>query len=682
MAKYLLFLVGLIFSFQSFAQLRLTTHSSKANRYYSLALKNYREGKTALALSLLDRCEKYDANFVELWLLKGDIQHSQKDTAAEIASFKKAISINPDFFPNVHFLLGELLMEKSNYKEALIAYQQFLKYPNINSAKRKKSERAARNCKYMLKHKEKGEKVDFYPLTSVNTRDDEYWPFVSASGEEFFFTRKSGKGKYENENIYKGDRDTDKAPNVTKRLEDHYGEGAVEYKQVNSVKDKTTATDKKLNFNMDYSVAVKSSWKNIVPFNFNTSSNEGNISMTADGKRIYFGACDRSDGYGSFDIYMSIKKGDKWSDPINVGQPLNTKSWDSQPSISPDGRTLYFASNRAGGKGFSDIWVSKLVKNLPNGRQLWSKPKSLSFNTTDYDMAPFVHFDNSTLFFSSKGLPGMGGLDIYKVVKKDKGWGEPVNIGVNNEFDNIGFAVSPDGTTAYFSSVTKRGDRDIFYFNLPKHIRITPIIYLYGNIIDKKSGKLVKARMQLTKYAGSRKAECIYDKQHDANYSLCLPCKEVFCMNVVAKGYEFYSEKISLSDSLKFTSIKRNVMLNPISLESKICLSNIYFDFDSYKLKKKSYPELQRLKEYLLLNNHIKIEIGGHTDDRGSDIYNKDLSEKRAGQVYNYLVENGISKGRLQFKGYGSAVPVDNAKTEEARQKNRRTEIKVVDIIK
>ncbi len=660
MVRYLLILFGLMLFFQSHAQLGLTTKSSKAKKYYNMALQKYKAGKVDVALSILNKCEKYDNNFVELWLLRGDINHEKKDRLAEIKSFRRAISIDPDFFPNVHFLLGELLLVEGCYKDALFAYQQFLGYSNISAEKRKKAEKAIRNCKYVIESRESSKKNEIFPLVSVNTKDDEYWPFVSASGKEFFFTRKWGKGKYENEDIFKGEKE-------------EYG--CLKKENIGDV-----------GLGKDVRVEIKDSvfkclWKNISPLSFNTSLNEGNVSMTADGKVIYFGACDRDDGYGSFDIYMSIKKGDKWSKPVNIGEPINTSSWESQPSISPDGGSLYFASNRPGGKGLSDIWVSSLIENLPCGKQIWSEPQSLSFNTDEHDMAPFVYFDSSTLFFSSEGLPGMGGFDIYRVEKKDNKWGMPVNIGVNDEFDNIGFALSPNGVTAYFSSMTLKGDKDIFYFDISTNINMVPIVYLYGDIVDKVSGKSIKSQMQITKYGGNGKTECLYNKKIDKDYSLCLLCKEVFCMNVIAKGYEFYSEKIILSDSLNFSSIKRNILLQPISLDSKICLSNIYFDFDSYLLNDKSFCELQCLKQYLLLNKNIKVEIGGHTDYKGSVEYNKSLSERRARQVYEYLVDSGISKERLRFKGYGSSVPIDEGKTEVARQRNRRTEIKVIEIV-
>ncbi len=178
-------------------------------------------------------------------------------------------------------------------------------------------------------------------------------------------------------------------------------------------------------------------WKNLTSLPFNTSANEGNITMTADGKYIYFSACDRSDSYGRFDIYFSSRCENGWTKPINIGFPVNTEAWESQPSISSDGKTLYFASNRKGGKGKSDIWESRLLYTLKDGRQIWSEPVSLSFNTADDDMAPFVYFDNSSLFFSTKGLPGMGGYDVYKVEMENGKWGCPVNIGVNNRYDNI-----------------------------------------------------------------------------------------------------------------------------------------------------------------------------------------------------------------------------------------------------
>ncbi len=203
MVKYFVFIVFIFFFLGAYSQNILTTRSKKAQKHYYKALRYYRQRDAKDAIIEIEKCAKHDSLFVELWLLRGDIQHLLRDTMGEINSFKKAIYISPVFFPNVHFNLAELFFAKKYYKYAIDSYNNFLKYSYVDNNKRNKAEIAIRNCEYIMEKTEDYGSVDFFPLSSVNSDDDEYWPFVSASGEEFYFTRKIGKGKYENEDLFK-----------------------------------------------------------------------------------------------------------------------------------------------------------------------------------------------------------------------------------------------------------------------------------------------------------------------------------------------------------------------------------------------------------------------------------------------------------------------------------------------
>lgn len=643
MVRYLFVLILLLIFKGGYAQYNISTSSDKARKHYYKALKYYRLNDAEKAIKEIEKARMKDSLFVELWILRGDILHLKNDTLGEIFSYNKAIQIFPDFFPNIHFILAELYFARDQYREALDSYRNYIKYSNDGSKNRNNAIAGIKNCQYLIENKTDSVRMKFFTLNCINSDSDEYWPFVSASGKQFFFTRKIGKGKYENEDVFVA--------------------------QSNAFKQDSGSVLNK-----------RPLWIKILPLFFNTYGNEGNYTMTADCKYVYFSASDRNDGYGRFDIYVTQKKKEGWSEPVNIGSPINTGAWESQPSISPDGQTLYFASNRKGGVGGSDIWKSELIKVLKDGKQIWSEPVSLSINTPEDEMAPFVYFDNSTLFFSSKGYPGRGGYDIYKVENIAGIWGNPVNMSVNDKFDNMGFALSPDGITAYFSSVTKGGNRDIFYYKLPNKNLSSAINYLYGGIYDSFTGKKVFAKIKVSKYSSLENSGDTYIKSFGEDYAICLPCKDMYSLNVIAKGYDFYSEKIDLLDSLRFCNIKKNIFLKPISLNSKINLSNIYFNFDSYRLDSKSFFELSRLVEYLELNNNLVVEIGGHTDDVGDKYYNIDLSLKRAKEVYLFLIEKGISKSRLQFKGYGSSVPLDYNNTKDARKRNRRTEVRIIKI--
>lgn len=210
----------------------------------------------------------------------------------------------------------------------------------------------------------------------------------------------------------------------------------------------------------------------------NSAENEGAGCISQDGRILYFTACGRQDGAGRCDLYISYRKGNGWSIPQNLGPAVNTSAWESQPCLSIDGKTLYFVSNRDGGQGGMDIWRSTLVE----GR--WTKPVNMGpgINTKGDEKSPFVSFDDQRLYFSSNGLIGMGGLDLFVCSRtSDSTWGEPQNLGypINTLGDESSLIVSPDGQTAIFSSdkFGGQGGLDLYSFALPEAVRPEPVEY-------------------------------------------------------------------------------------------------------------------------------------------------------------------------------------------------------------
>ena len=371
--------------------------------------------------------------------------------------------------------------------------------------------------------------------------------------------------------------------------------------------------------------------------------------------------------------------GNKWSVPYNLEEPVNSRQWESQPSFSSDGKTLYFVSNRHNNY---DIWVSMVNENGE-----WSVPEKLgaNINTDNYEGSVFIHPDNQTLYFSSDGHVGMGGLDIYVSKKDSTGkWGKPMNLGypINTFKDENSILISADGELAMFASDREGGfgGLDLYGFELYEEVRPEKVTYIKGVVFDNETGKKLEARFELIDLATGNIAVTSFSNKGTGEFLVCLPANHDYALNVSKEGYLFYSENFNLSGEKPLTDpVLKDVPLKPLKSGEKVILKNIYFETDKYDLKKTSEIELQKLIELLNKNPGIKIEISGHTDNVGTTEYNLELSQNRAKAVYDYLSENGIDTDMLTYKGYGESQPVDTNDTEEGRANNRRTEFEVVE---
>ena len=354
----------------------------------------------------------------------------------------------------------------------------------------------------------------------------------------------------------------------------------------------------------------------------NTGYNEGAQCISPDGNYLFFTICNAKNGYGSCDIYWSKREKNGWSEPKNCGSKVNTRYWESQPSMSADGKTIYFTSNRPGGYGGMDIWKTEMISE-----GVFSDPVNLgkAINTPGDEISPFIHFDQKTLYFSSDGHLGMGGKDLfYSKIEPDGTWGKPVNLGfpINSYKDESGIFINAQGNAAYFASDRPGGygGLDIYCFELEESLRPEPVLFLKETVNNIESP----------------------------------------------------------SDSSEFHSTSIDFLSNLSSGETFI-LPNIFFEFAQSNLLPDSYSELQRLLDYLVKNITVKIEISGHTDNYGSDVYNQKLSGERAKTVNNFLINNGIEADRLSYRGYGKEKPLVPNDTEDNRAKNRRTEILILE---
>jgi outer membrane protein OmpA-like peptidoglycan-associated protein/Tol biopolymer transport system component len=526
------------------------------------------------------------------------------------------------------FVLSEAFLRKQNPEKAKQYAALYLEQPVKNPTAVRKAEQTVRNVEFAAAAKKNP--VPFSPKNlgaTINTPYLEYFPYMTPDGKWLAFTR------------------------MQQNQEDLY------------IAQKT-----------DTGFAMAVSFGDVI----NTDDNEGAETMNADGSLLFFTACNRRDGYGSCDIYFSQKINSKWITPMGIGKPVNTGAWEAQPSFSSDGRSLYFTSNRKGGFGGKDIWMSYL-----DDQMRWSEPQNLGpeINTVNDDQCPFIHADNQTLYFTSNGWPGMGGGDIYFSRKTDTGWTKAENLGypINTENDDNALTVSFDGKTAFLSSSREGGfgGLDIYSFELPENAKPQRTTYIKALVKDKQSRQLLNANYIVTDLETGN--EIYKGTTPGGSFFVSILSDKNYGLQIQKDNYLFYSQNVNLKEiATQLKPYELEIFLEPLTVNSKIVLNNVFFDFDKSELKSASYGELDKLAELLQKSPQVKIEIGGHTDNVGDKKYNLSLSQKRADSVVSYLVQKGIASARLIAKGYGDTLPVAANDTEENKARNRRTEVKVL----
>jgi len=415
---------------------------------------------------------------------------------------------------------------------------------------------------------------------------------------------------------------------------------------------------------------------------FDEINDAGALCVSPDGKYMFFTECFRKDSHGSCDLYFSKKNGDKWTDPKNLGPDVNSDNWDSQASISPDGKTLYFASNRQGGYGSSDIWKAELI-----AEEKWGNVQNVgrTINTAGMEMTPFMHFDGQSLYFASDGHVGMGGMDLFKTLLDESQWSVPENLGfpLNTDSDEIGLVISALGNTAYISADRPEGigKYDIYSFLLPETIRPDAVTYLKGVVFDSISRDPLEADIELIDLEKNVVVMQSRSDKLSGDFLICIPSNRDYMLNVERKSYLFYSDNFSLKGIYTYEEpFEQNIPLQPIMPGSSVVLNNVFFDVDSSRLKTESFIELDKLVTFMKDNPSVSVEIGGHTDNTGTKAYNIELSSNRAASVVKYLMGSGIDPDRIISKGYGFDNPVSTNDTEEGKSLNRRTEAKIISV--
>jgi outer membrane protein OmpA-like peptidoglycan-associated protein len=410
--------------------------------------------------------------------------------------------------------------------------------------------------------------------------------------------------------------------------------------------------------------------------------NNSAIALSNDGQRMLLY---RDDDSGNGDIYESILQGSEWSVPVSLGEPINSSNHESSASIAPDGRTIYFVSNRGGGKGGRDIWYC-----TQDASGKWGAVKNLGepVNTKTDEEGVFIHPDGKTLYFSSKGHNSTGGYDIFKTsLNKDGTWSKPVSLGpqINTPGDDVYFVMEASGMAGYYSSSMPggSGEKDIYKVTFTpietKKIPTGPrLTLLRGYVIDEETLKPIQASIVIMDNEKNQEISRLTSNGKTGKFLISLPSGKNYGISVTAQGYLFHSENYIVPDTAAYTEVDKVIELKKLEVGKKIVLNNIFYDFDKATLRQESISELERLVSLMKDTPALKIEISSHTDNKGTDDYNQKLSQARAQSVVDYLVSKGIARTRLVAKGYGESQPIATNDTDPGRQMNRRTEFKVL----
>lgn len=374
------------------------------------------------------------------------------------------------------------------------------------------------------------------------------------------------------------------------------------------------------------------------------------------------------------DIYISQKKGNQWTNPEPLS--INTPFFETSACLSPDERTLYFV-RAENFKANRDIYY---CSRTLGGK--WSVPKKLEGINTPFDEdAPFIHPDGKTLYFSSKGHSTMGGFDIFKSEKTASGgWSTPVNLGypLNTAGEDVYFVLSANGKIGYYSSDKEggQGRQDLYSVRMP--VSEEPELALLKGTVKDETGKPLDADITITDNSSREVIAKFSSNSANGKYMVALPSGKNYGITIEKKGKLFYSENVFLSEKDGYKELKNDVQLQSAKSGATVILKNIFFDSGKSDLRPESTIELQKLVKLLQENPSIKIEVSGHTDNTGNADANLALSKTRAQKVSEYLSSSGIPNNRLIYKGYGSTKPISDNTTEEGRQKNRRTEFKIL----
>jgi outer membrane protein OmpA-like peptidoglycan-associated protein len=583
-------------------------------------------------------------------------QLNNKKRAVE--HLEKAYNIKPDVFPDIDYHLGMAYQYNHLYAQAS---KHFSAFKMRNKKLSAIADQKIIECSIgdsLMRHPANVEIKNFG--TRVNSPFADFSPLVSADGNSLIFTSNRSSNDYQVKS--------------STNFEDIY----VTHKEGGD-------------------------WAEpqLISPTINTRHHEAAASLSHDGKTLFLYY---EDGEG--DIFTSVLENGNWTTPVQLNKFINNPLYrETSACLSPDGKKLYFSSNRPGGKGGFDIYVSKLEAN---GQ--WGRPSNLgsAINTRGDEESPFLHADSVTLYFSSNGHPNMGSSDLFRSELKHGKWTTPQNLGypINSSGYDGFITVSADNTVGYFSAVREEGSgsTDIYSIRFLENpgTRATagttasgmnttqgnfsgsggtenPVITkLRGTVLDVKTSKPMVATVSLVDNTSNKLLSRI-TSDASGNFELNIPHGGNYGVTTEKSGYLFNSINFTVPAFAEYSEVDTHILMEKTEVGSKVVLKNIFFDVGKFDLKAESLSELANIRNLLKQNPGLRVQINGHTDNTGHEATNLVLSLKRAESVINHLIKEGVSRDQLAAKGFGSQKPlVSNDDESGGRQINRRTEIEIV----
>lgn len=589
---------------------------------------------------------------------------------------QKVYELDKEYYPELEYMMGQCAEDALKFSDALKFYDNFMKQEGVKKDPIAFYEvnKHISECKVaidLMKNPVKAKIENVGPV--INSAYPDYTPVITADESIMMFTSR----------------------------------------RIGNIGQKTSSyLDHDEEFPMEdiyQSTRINDKWTEPVNLgeNVNTLDHDAAIAISPDGSQLFVYKDDQEG-----DIYLSKKKGLDWTKPESLGDKINLPKFSEQScSITADGKTLYFSSNRPGGYGGLDIWKSQLIKGA------WNDPLNMGpkINTKEDEDAPFIHPDGVTLYYSSKGKKTMGGYDIFRTSLEKGGWSEPENMGypINSVQNDIYFVLSADNKHGYYASYKEGGygKHDIYMISMPQAEEVNEIAtaktntklstgggvggapkvlapvaiaktkskvtLLKGTIRDATTKQPIEANIALVDNKTGQKISEVNSNSATGAYLIILPAGKNYGISVTKKEYLFHSENFDISDTSDYVEIVKNVDLNKFQVGAKIVLRNIFFDFDKATLRPESNLEIDKLRKILLEYPKMKIEMSGHTDNKGSSDYNKKLSLNRSKAVVDVLIKKGISPDRMTYAGYGFDRPMAPNDSDAGRQLNRRTEFEI-----
>ena len=636
-------------------------------RQFSEAIELMKAGREVEAYRMAENMVTVEPQFVDAWYLMADFNYHKGRALSKDSTYHKGLEqyfytaieyydkvrlLCPSYDDfGIFFYLGEYYYDLKEYSEAENKLLYYIKNANIKGNRFKKAKEYLDNIKtyaYLINNP-----IPFFPvvISGVSTYDDEYLPILSPDGDWLFFTHRYKKKL----NNYQ-----------TKQLVEEFTVS----KRLNSPHNSVEA----------FSVGVA------MPYPFNTQQrNEGAATLTIDNKRMYITICEtvRSSytSYKNCDIFESTFIDNKWTKLKNLGKNINgIDSWEGQPSITADGRVLFFSSTRENGFGGLDLY-----KSVQDSAKNWMPAENLGemINTEGNEKSPFIHYDSQTLYFASDGLFGFGGFDLFYTNYTDSGWTKPKNLGypLNTNHHEVGLSVSTNGKKMYFASdnLDGEGGYDIYSANLYEEARPKKVLFIKGILYDEEGNELSNAQIELTSIQTSKITFGVVDSL-TGHYAVSVPVNtdEEFIMIAKKQGYFYATEYINPYIQQYDPPTNLHLKVKAIKKGYSYILQNVNFEFNSSVLSDTSMLCINNLVVFLNENPKLMIELRGHTDDVGDALTNMQLSVARAKAVRDYLIKNNINSKRITYKGFGEKKPYTAGNSPSTRMLNRRVEFVVI----